>query len=462
LTPEPSTVAHQEEAVAATSSISGLASGLDTASIIDQLMQLEAVPQTQLKTKQTTEKSVVTALQSLNTDASLLAGKADTLAKPGTWQTLKGTASGSGVSVAVGSTASAGSFTVTVDKVALSHQVAFTNPAALTDVVVSGPTARITGSDGVPHDIDTGGGTLQELVAAINGSSATTGVGATAIKVADGSYRLITESTKTGQASAFTLTNTDNSALLGGTAVRTGADAQISLGLGITATSSTNTFTDITPGVSLTIAATATIGSTSTVQVAQDSSGVSTSVSALVDQLNAMLTSIDTQSAIKTSTTAAGVLVGNGTARDLRNALLNTVFGNGTSSMASLGIQTDRTGMLVFDSAAFAKAYAADPAGVAAKFTTGATTADDGWAARVATVAKAASNSTTGTITSAITGRNSSIDRLTKDIEDWDTRLELRKTSLERTYTALETALSTLKAQGTWLTSQIDALSSSS
>ena len=34
----------------ATSSISGLASGLDTASIIAQLMQLEAIPQTRLKT----------------------------------------------------------------------------------------------------------------------------------------------------------------------------------------------------------------------------------------------------------------------------------------------------------------------------------------------------------------------------------------------------------------------------
>ena len=41
----------------ANASVSGLASGLDTATIIDQLMQLEAAPQTRLKSRVTTEKS---------------------------------------------------------------------------------------------------------------------------------------------------------------------------------------------------------------------------------------------------------------------------------------------------------------------------------------------------------------------------------------------------------------------
>ena len=121
-------------------------------------------------------------------------------------------------------------------------------------------TVKITCSDGIAHDITTGGGTLKEVVTAINGSTADTGVKATAVKVADGSYRLIAESTKTGAASSFTLTNGDGTDLLGGATVRTGTDAQISMGLGITATSSTNTFTDLVPGVSLTLGPTAAIG----------------------------------------------------------------------------------------------------------------------------------------------------------------------------------------------------------
>jgi flagellar hook-associated protein 2 len=443
----------------ANSSISGLVSGLDTATLIDQLMQLEAVPQNRLKTQQSAEKSVLAALRALNTDTALLASKAATLAKPATWQTLKATVTGTGVTATASAAASATSFTFTIDRLAATHQLGFTNGAALTDVVVSGPSVTITGSDGVAHSVTTGGGTLNELVAAINGSTSTTGVKASAVKVADGSYRLLAESATTGAASSFTLTNADGSALLGGAAVRAGADAQISLGLGITATSTTNTFADLVPGVTVTLGATATVGSTATVAVAQDTSSIKSSVSALVDQVNNLLTSIDTQSANKTATTAAGVLAGDSTARSLRSALLNTVFGtNTTTSMSSLGIQTDRYGKLVFNAETFDKAYAADPAGVAAQFTTGATTATDGWAARVAAVAKSASDPNTGTIATAIGGRTSTIDRLTKSIADWDNRLEVRRASLQRTYTALETALSNLQSQGNWLAGQIASL----
>lgn len=442
--------------MAGASSISGLSSGLNTADIIDQLMQLEAVPQTRLKTQQTAEQAIQTALRSLNTNTSLLGSKAETLAKPATWQTLKGTVTGAGVSVAVTASASASSFSVTVDRLAKTHQVAFTDAAALTDVV-AGSSVKLTTNDGTVHDIATGGGTLKEVAAAINAKSSETGVTATTVKVADGSYKLLTESASTGAATSFTLTNGDGSGLLGGSTVRAGEDAQISLGVGITATSTTNTFTDITPGVTLTLAASATVGSTVSVKVAQDPTSVSTAVSELVDQVNQLLTTIDAQTATKSDTAAAGVLVGDPTARSLRNQLLETVFG-GTESLASLGIQTDRYGKLVFDADKFKTAYAADPAGVAAKFTTGATPEAAGWAARVATVAKTASSSTDGTITASINGHATSIDRLGKSITDWDDRLAMRRTSLERQYTALETALSTLSSQSSWLASQIASL----
>ena len=50
---------------------------------------------------------------------------------------------------------------------------------------------------------------------------------------------------------------------------------------------------------------------------------------------------------------------------------------------------------------------------------------------------------------------------LNKSIDAWDDRLELRRATLERQYTALEKALSQLSSQSSWLTSQLDALSSS-
>ncbi len=448
--------------MASTSSISGLASGLDTAGIIDQLMQLEAVPQTKLKDQQTSENNVIKALRALNTDTALLASNAAKLAKPETWQTLRGTTTNGAVTATVTSAASPTSFTLTVDQLAASHQLGFTTAANLTDVV-AGSSVRITGSDGVAHDVSTGGGTLKEVVAAINSSSTDTGVKATAVKVGDNSYRLLVEATTTGAASAFTMTNGDGNTLLGGAAVRTGTDAKISMGLGISATSSTNTFADLTPGVSVTLGSGATLGSTATVTVAQDSSSISSSVSALVTQLNTLLTNIDTQTAVKTSTSPAGVLVGDPSARSLRSALFETVFGQDNTSLATYGIQTDRYGKLVFDADKFQKAYAADPAGTAARFTTDSTTTDpaartDGWAARVATVTKAATDTYSGTLTSAINGHTTTVDRLTKSIADWDDRLELRRSALQTQYTALETALSNLQSQSSWLAGQISSL----
>ena len=88
---------------------------------------------------------------------------------------------------------------------------------------------------------------------------------------------------------------------------------------------------------------------------------------------------------------------------------------------------------------------------------TGAT----GFAARVQAVAETASDKYDGTVTGAITTHTSTITRLNASIADWDDRLELRRQTLERQYTALETALSRLNSQSTWLTSQLESLSAS-
>ena len=74
-------------------SISGLASGLDTATIIDQLMQLEAAPQDRLKSRVSSEKLVLSSLQALNKTTATLATKAEALAKDTAWTPLTSSSS---------------------------------------------------------------------------------------------------------------------------------------------------------------------------------------------------------------------------------------------------------------------------------------------------------------------------------------------------------------------------------
>jgi flagellar hook-associated protein 2 len=444
-----------------TSSISGLASGLDTAGIIDQLMQLEAISQNRLKSQQSTQKSVLSALQSLNTDLAALATKAEALAKPETWQTLKGSSTNPLITVTTGASPVATSFSVTVTSVASAAQTLYGDQTALSASVVTGA-VTLTAADGSTHAVSTGTGSLADLAKGINDAKA--GVTATTVQTAPGLYQLQLTADATGQgANAIGLSGVS----LTVASSSTGQDAAISIGsLGLTATSKSNTFTDLTPGVSITLADGAVGGSTpttATVTVAQDSTGVKAGVKALVDQVNALLTKIDTQSANAAGGTTAGVLAGDSTIRGLRSAIIDTVFGaGGTTSMAGLGIQTDRYGKLVLDEATFDAAYAADPTGVAAQFTKGTDPTTDGWAARLQTVAKTASDPYTGSITTAITGRQATIDRLGDDISDWDDRLALRRESLTRQFTALETALSTMQSQGNWLASQIASLPTSS
>ncbi|MFA6297794.1 MAG: flagellar cap protein FliD N-terminal domain-containing protein, partial [Nocardioides sp.] len=119
----------------ATTSISGLSSGLDTATIIDQLMQLEAIPQSRLKSRVATEQSLVSTLRTLNTKVAVLNSAAEALARPAAWAPLVSSSSDSGVTVSTGAALAPTNLTVTVTAVAKTHQLGFATSAALTDQV---------------------------------------------------------------------------------------------------------------------------------------------------------------------------------------------------------------------------------------------------------------------------------------------------------------------------------------
>lgn len=430
-------------------SISGLGSGNDWASLIDSLMQIEAVTQTKLKTRVTREQSGITALQQLNTRLASLAENARKLADvstgTGPWSSLKATSTNQAVSVTATSSAAPGTFSVTVGQPALTHRLAFTDALARTDPVGD---AKLT-KDGV--EIAITGGTLDELAANINDADA--GVRATLVRTGTDQYRLLVESTTTGAAEGFQLTAADGSPLLGGAAVRAGQDATIDVG-GIQATSSTNTFADVVPGVTITLAAGAT--GTADVAITRDAATRSDTVKALVTEANQILESIRATTAVNgTDPSKAGVLAGDSTVRRVGTALIDSIYPD-TGSLAPYGIEVDRYGKLVFNETKFAAAYAADPDAVTAAFT-----GPDGFASRVQEAAKTASDRFEGSITSAIDGRTKGIERLNDSIAEWDTRLALRRQTLERQYTALENALLQLQSQSSWLTAQVESLQSS-
>jgi flagellar hook-associated protein 2 len=441
----------------ANTSISGLVSGLDSASIINQLIQLEAQPQTMLKSRMSAQQSVVKALQALNTKLAGIATSAGDLAKTANWSPVTASSSNAKVTVTAASGAVPSTLSLTVDKVATPSVLDF-GTHALADKVLSDGSKMVsfTKPDGTTVPLDTGDGTVQGLANAI--ISGSYGATATLVQVSAGTYRLQITSATTG---AKTMTLAPPSGSTATMAVSStfaaGKQAQITVGPDVIKSDS-NTFTGLMTGVdvTLTTGADAAGANTATITIGRDAQGMSDKVKALVDAVNSVLTDIGTQTGYDAATKKSGPLAGESMLRDLRGQLLSAVTnGVGGKSLVDVGIQTDRYGKLVFDETKFKAAYAADPSGAAAKFVDGTT---PGFAQTVAKITQTASNSTDGTLTGAINGMNSAIGRMEDDIADWDVRLEQRRTMLQRQYGALEVALGKMQNQASWLAGQISSL----
>jgi flagellar hook-associated protein 2 len=140
-------------------------------------------------------------------------------------------------------------------------------------------------------------------------------------------------------------------------------------------------------------------------------------------------------------------------------------------SPAKVGFELTKDGKITFDKAKFLAALEDDPTlvqrmvgGTAA--TPGpdgvAGNADDvaasGIAGRLLEVANRASNSATGSMVKLAEGQDSLGEDIQEKIEAWDLRLAKRKEMLTRQFAAMETALSSLKKQSTWLAGQINGL----
>lgn len=370
----------------ANASVSGLVSGLDTATIVSQLMQVEANPQTLLKTKVSSEKSALSSLQSLNAKLLTIATRATDLAKVTAWSPFTATSSSDKVTARVLTGSAPGPVSFTVQQTATASQARF-EPAALSTRVTdpASTKVRVSFADGTHQDIETGDGTLNGLVKAVNSGS--TGLRATTIDVGGGEHRVVIETEKTGSAGGFLLTtNVDDPATSG--TVETaplavtvtpvaGKDAQIKVGEDVVS-SSTNTFGGKISGLDITLAPGTPTGTVVDIGVSRDSKGMTDSVQALVDAANAVLTDIGTLTAYKTSTSTGGVLAGDPTLRALREDLLSSVAtGVDGKSLADLGIEVDRYGKITFDAEAFKAAYTADPSGTAGRFAGTATWTDD-------------------------------------------------------------------------------------
>jgi flagellar hook-associated protein 2 len=76
-----------------------------------------------------------------------------------------------------------------------------------------------------------------------------------------------------------------------------------------------------------------------------------------------------------------------------------------------------------------------------------------GLAQRLVSLVQQQTETGTGLLTSAKSGRESAVKGLQDQIEDWDRRLTAYRASLQAQFTAMETTLAALKSQSSFLAS---------
>ncbi|MGW6132491.1 flagellar filament capping protein FliD [Cellulomonas sp. NPDC055163] len=448
--------------------IDGMISGLNTTDLINQLMQAEAIPQSLLKNKQTSTTTFVTALQTLNTKVASLAEAATTATKPASWQAYKATSSATSVTATTTSAALPSEISFRVDSLA-SNQVSLldvADPAAV--FAGTPPTFTIKQKDGTATTITPASGKIEDVVKAINDSSAA-GVKAVAVKVGS-DYRLQLSGTGTGANEAFDvyagaaadITDASPKVALGN--LKTASDAQVTLwpqntDLKKTVSSTSNTFSDVLDGVSFTVSALPKADDAPvTLTVARDDAAIKKLASGLVGALGVVLSEVTSRTATTTKTgddgrvvVSGGLFSGDSAVRGLNQQLLTAAsYPVDGTSPTEVGLVVGRDGTFTFDDAKFTAAMAADPAKVQKVVA--------GLAQRVADVATRASDKVDGSLTLKITSQQGMVKDLGDQIANWDIRLASRRAGLQTTYSALEVSLSGLKSQSSWLASQLASL----
>ena len=465
--------------------LSGLASGVDTSAIIDQLVAIDRQSSSRIQLQQAKLTARDTGLKDVQGKLSALRSAAQELRAPALWADQQAVESSSPAQVAVQRTSGAGTGASSIRVVSLAASFQHTYAWAPT---AAARTLTLTPSGGAPTDVSVGpNASLDDVVSAINASS-TASVYAAAVRTVPSdpaSARLVLSSRTTGAASHFTLA--DDGVPVTDVASRAGRDATYFLD-GATdpaelRTSASNVVDDAVPGLRLTLkATTATDVSITVGPPAPDTETVKARVAAFVSAYNALVTTIrdkTTEQTVPNPTTTSEALKGQlfgdrgltGLLNTMRAGTSSAVVRNatGTDELLDLGISTGAigggraasTGTLVLDDAKLAAQLAADPRAVQRLL--GGTAGADGFAQRIEGIVQQQIGATdlldsTGELDQRL---QSSVDQqrtLSATLTANETRLTAKQQRLKAQFAAMESALQASQTQQAWLTGQLGAL----
>jgi len=464
-----------------TINFSGLATGIDTSSIVSQLMALERAPERILTNQKTKMQSQVSAYNALSSALTTLQGLMAGMNTPDTFATKTSAVADSTVAAATASSsAQVGNHTLIVTSLARSQTLlsqSSTNSGYASDTAKNFGTGTITVTNAAdpthPLSVNITGtnNSLQGIAAAINDS----GANVTASVVNDGSgtpYRLAIIGKDTGTYSV-------TSGLTGGTydaptfAEKVSASQAVFQLDGIDMTRTTNTVGDALPGLSLTLQGTTTNPAGTTITIGNDTAAVTAKINSFVTSYNNVMNLIIQGTAFDPTTKKAGVLLGDSTIRTVLDTLKTTLSSKvagatgSFSSLADIGFNSDaHTGLLSVDSSKLSNSLNSDFKSVSSLFTQN--TGNNGLALNQYGIAEQFNKridflthyysgySGTGTlnngvISTRIKGLNDSMTDIDNQIAAMEVRMISMENNMNARFTAMEQLISNTTAWGNQL-----------
>ncbi len=450
----------------ATITTGGLASGLDTNSIIDKLVQLESQPITLLQSQQSGVRSQVSALGAVASKLTALQTAAKALGDGGALGVTAASQSAS-FSAAPGSAAAPGSFSVNVQQLATSAralsqaftsdqvrggtltitargastQVAIADGSSLADVVFA---IRQSGAAVSAAVLDDGRGNKYLSIAARDSGYPATGVPGDALSLS------FAATGSTGTAPAFAVTQPQNAWLT--------VD-------GVTFERTSNSVGDVIPGATLTLKAASagavpgvgggapSGGTAETLTLATDATATQQKLQGFVDAYNALMSAMRAGLSPSETTDRSSSLAGNSSLRSLQarlQALVSTSatgLANGVRTLADLGLKTASDGSLSIDEATLGKALDRDPPAVNAIFSTART----GIAGAVDALATAFTRPGDGLLTAQQDALESRIQEMDDTVARMQSRIKAYRELLVRQFAAMEQVVSQMQGLGSFL-----------
>lgn len=446
--------------------ISGLGSGIDTASMVKQLMSVERLAGQHLTKGRTNSQALISALTSLNGQMKSLGEMAQkfvptSITQTPAWSAVSATSSNKDIATAtVGDKAQAGTLTFSVKSIAQAGAVLGSQDFG-SNTVVNGGAAfdfNVKVGDKEPINVKVGpDAKLADVAAAIN-QQAGADVKATMVQVATGTYKLQITAASTGAQSNVNVTNGATPPVVAdvlGTfnKVAEGKDTVLHVGdptSGYEVKSSTRDVKDLLPGVTISPVK-ADPAAQVTIDLKNDVDGMAGKIEEMIKAANGALSSIKINSGYnKEKPELSGPFLGGSTTRDLAYKIRDAFQGSSSALPSLAGISVDKAGTITFDKAKFSEAYAKDSAAVQKVVDSVATKLND--------VSKTATDANNGTITLRINGEQTMVKNYTDQITRFEDRMTMRQATLSAQFNAMESLLSKMNSQGQWLSGQLATL----